>query len=212
MKISRRKSVWVVEDDSGNTVAVKASEQAAKAFAAAFIPRLAVEETDESRRADLERRRLKAQALHRNDDRMKELLREEHLLKHGGDASELSSLRAERKALIGAYGANAQRHPMATMIGGLNPAAQRLNSVRNQIERLEAKKRKPQAELTPLFVRSRHSPKYGLLYKARFNNIEGKIGIASDGKYYVVSLNGDEIAHDLKKLSDARKAFEKHTK
>lgn len=50
--------------------------------------------------------------------------------------TKLARLKTERAELLALYGDKGQRHPMARMIGGLNPAAQRLYVVRGQIAEL----------------------------------------------------------------------------
>jgi hypothetical protein len=54
----------------------------------------------------------------------------------------LKPLKEERKNLIATWGTKGQKHYMGRMIGGLNPAAQRLGYVRHQIADLEAQIKK----------------------------------------------------------------------
>ncbi len=124
--------------------------------------------------------------------------------------TELQALRAERKQLLEEYGNRGQLHHMNSMIGGLNPAAQRLYVVRNKIARLEAQIAKPKATLSPKGSGRGWDKRPGLLYDVSFNGRSGMIGRTQGGGnlFYIVE-NGKFVSGDHRTLGAAVKAFEK---
>lgn len=130
------------------------------------------------------------------------------------DQQELAQLRAERKALIGAYGTRGEKHPMGRDIGGLNPAAQRLHRVRGLIEDIERKYRAPAPTLTPLGSGYKWDQRGGLLYDIEYGGRRGKIGRTQGSPphdFYLVE-NGQWVSGGYKTVGQAAKAFVAHAK
>lgn len=124
------------------------------------------------------------------------------------EIDELRALRAERAQLIREYGSRGQYHPSARMIGGLNPAAQRLHLLRQKIARIEQERRAPRAELEEI---SGTRGRYGLKYKIFYQGREGRLGTDNFGKWYVVA-NNEIIADNVDTLAKARATFERYVR
>jgi hypothetical protein len=124
--------------------------------------------------------------------------------------AELTALRAERKTLIAEYGDKGQRHPMGRMIGGLNPAAQRLHMVRGHIAAKTPKRER--AILAPKGSQRGWERRGGLLYDIHFQGRKGMIGRtqgAPPNDYYVI-VNGEITSQGHRTKGDAAKAFERN--
>jgi hypothetical protein len=120
--------------------------------------------------------------------------------------AELAGLKSERKMLLEQYGNRGQKHHMASMIGGLNPAAQRLNIIRHEIARIE-KQLRPERPTVTRKLRA-GSVRYGLSHDISYRGYRGAAGTDNFGKWYVVA--GDEheiIADNLPTVTKARDAF-----
>jgi hypothetical protein len=127
-----------------------------------------------------------------------------------GEAEELKALRAERKRIIEKFGHQGQYHPMGRMIGGLNPAAMRLHSVRGRIAEIEAAHASPKATLTPKGSGRGWDKRGGLLYDITFGIRTGMIGRSQGApphEFYIVE-GGNFKSGGYKTLGLATKAFE----
>lgn len=125
----------------------------------------------------------------------------------------LRRLKEERKDLIAKYGNQGEKHPLGRMIGGLNPAAVKLQSIRGQIAQLErliggTKPEKP--VMTPISG-TNAKREMGLLYNVKFGERTGKIGKSNLGKWYAVE-NGEIVTQDYRTAAEARDAWAKLAK
>jgi hypothetical protein len=122
---------------------------------------------------------------------------------------ELSDLKRERKTLIEMYGNRGQKHSSASMIGGINPAAQRLRIVRGEIARIERRDRPERPVVVSKTGHGRyHSARYGLSHEVAYRGRRGDLGTDNFGKWYVIA--GDDravVAEGLRTLAKARDAF-----
>lgn len=128
---------------------------------------------------------------------------------------ELKVLRAERKSLVDEFGDRGQKHYMNVAIGGLNPAAQRLHTVRLRIATLEKMLKGPEAQVIPKSEAAAKGKGTGLLYDITFGIRRGMIGrtVGGGGRLYIVE-NGDvwldeNGIREFKTLAQAVKAFER---
>jgi hypothetical protein len=125
----------------------------------------------------------------------------------------LKRLKKERKDLIAQYGNQGQKHPLGRMIGGLNPAAVKLQSIRGQIAELERLIRgtKPEKPVMTPIVGTNAKREMGLLYNVKFGDRTGKIGKSNLGKWYAVE-NGEIVTQDYRTAAEARDAWAKSAK
>jgi len=101
------------------------------------------------------------------------------------DKRRLAELKAERKQLIADYGNLGQKHPTGRLIGGLNPAAMRLHSVRGEIFRLESKTR-PKKERPIVEPLPGSRKRDGLKLSFSYKGVKAKLGTDNFGGWYAV--------------------------
>ena len=110
----------------------------------------------------------------------------------------LKALREERAALIREFGDKGQHHPMGRMIGGLNPAAMRLHSVRSEIARMEERARpsRPTATVYPKGSGYKWEERRGgaFLYEV----------VMPDGRRGMIGRSQGNPPHDLYVVEDGR--------
>jgi hypothetical protein len=122
----------------------------------------------------------------------------------------LKRLKEERKDLISQYGNQGEKHPLGRMIGGLNPAAVKLQSIRGQIAQLERLigETKPEKPVMTPISGTNARREMGLLYDVKFGERTGKIGKSNLGKWYAVE-NGEIVTQDFRTAAEARDAWAK---
>jgi hypothetical protein len=96
------------------------------------------------------------------------------------------------------------------MIGGLNPAAVKLQSIRGQIAQLERLigETKPEKPVMTPISGTNARREMGLLYDVKFGERTGKIGKSNLGKWYAVE-NGEIVTQDFRTAAEARDAWAK---
>ena len=126
---------------------------------------------------------------------------------------EIQQLRNEKRELLAMYGRDGRRHPTARLIGGLNPAGQRIAWINSRIRQLTPQKAKAIQWVRPLgnyTEKSRNLPQ-GLLFDVRTAFASYKVGKDNHGKFYIVK-DGCIVSENHATASKAIKAVETHEK
>lgn len=126
---------------------------------------------------------------------------------------EIQQLRNEKRELLAMYGRDGRRHPTAHLIGGLNPAGQRLAWLTSRIRELTPKKTKIIQWVRPLgnYTQASRNLPQGLCFDVRTAFASYKVGKDNHGKFYIVK-DGGIISEDHATVGKALKAVEAHEK